>query len=68
MTPHTQTPVRSTDSAELPVQTLSEWHQDQFERHLRYARSLGLAPNHAHRFANQQLQANKARPAARITQ
>lgn len=68
MTPHTATPVRSTDPAELPHQTLSDWHQDQFDRHLRYACSLGLSPDHARRFAGQQLQAAKPRPTSQPTQ
>ena len=72
MTPQTAIqaaePVRSTDTAGPPLQTLSEWHKDQFDRHLRYARSLGLSPDHASRFALQQLQAAKPRQVAQPTQ
>lgn len=45
------------------LDAVSEWRQDQFERHLRYARSLGLSPDHSRRYARQQLQmAEAARP------
>ena len=61
MTPHTADPVRSTHTAaELPVPNLSEWQQDQFDRHLRYARSLELSPDQALRFALRQIKT--ARP------
>lgn len=64
-----QSPVESSgQSQDLLDQPLlgaaSEWHQEQFERHLRYARSLGLSPDHARRFALQQLQTAKAHRAA----
>lgn len=68
MTPHTATPVRSTDPTEPYPPTLSDWHRDQFDRHLRYACSLGLSPDHAHRFALQQLHARKPRSVSRPTQ
>ena len=61
MTPNTADPLQSTNAAaHLPVPTLSEWQQDQFDRHLRYARSLELSPDQALRFAVRQIQT--ARP------
>lgn len=70
MTLHTQNHVRSTDRAsELAVPAFSEWQQDQFDRHLRYAHSLGLSPDHARRFAVRQIQTAKREPEARaVTQ
>ena len=68
MTPHTEIPARSADPAEVHLQALSEWHQDQFDRHLRYAHSLGLAPAHAPRFALQPLHAATPRPTSAPTQ
>ena len=57
MTPHTADPVRSTDDdADLRASSMSEWQQDQFDRHLRYARSLELSPDQALRFALRQIQ------------
>ena len=55
---------RSTDFTDPILGALSEWQQDQFARHLRYARSLGLSPSHSERFALQQLQTAKAHQAA----
>ncbi len=60
MTPNAADPVESTNAAHLPAPTLSEWQQDQFDRHLRYARSLELSPDQALRFAFRQIQT--ARP------